>query len=566
MVPADFHLIPSKLSLLREISWSKTVIFVATLLFVLIFGCTGNAGAVQIPEERSGAVINEHAEKSNQAGSNISVVVNGVELRNGEQITTGKNPQMKVHIQSKNLLESVLIRIDGQTSRAYSPNTHNHSITTTLNLRDGGHSVDVIVNSKTTAVHSVTIVEDAIGPRINFQEPFTTTDKQPPDQNYTLNTSNITLRGELIDRSSVRRVIINHRYEYTFNGDQTERSRYVIEEPDGSFSQQLKLGPNRKNQTNGTNHVTVETVDVKDNHRKYSFILNISDTEPPDIVILDTTPLYEQSKVALKVQVADNVGISEFGRQLGSGNMTGLRSYYSEIDIYQQRQEHTTTVELDASLARNGISLFATDLVENNDTLDYSLDYEEFAAPKIAINTDATQMIGTQTAIVSGTINQGRFSHAEIEVRTSEGTLSDIIVLQTGQTANYLEFNKSVQVDSSPATIHIRVRDVTGTEHTKDYKLVGEDLQQTPQPTSTVSASTPVPQSSTTTTKAVSTTSAVTSQTATPEQKPTRPSPDTQPVLLTSIAEYLLSILPYTLASAIFTVVLYIIARKVIAS
>jgi hypothetical protein len=510
-------------------------------------------------------MFNNTTQQANLSEPTISVTVNSEMVQNGSRITTGEDPRLTVQVQSNRHLESVLIRIDGQTHQTYSPNTTTFSTTTTLDLQDGGHRVTVIAVANTTTAHSVTIVEDAIGPRINFQEPFTTTGFQPPEQNYTLSTSNITLRGQLIDRSSVQRVIITHRYEYTFNGEKTERSRYVIDEPGESFAQQLKLGPNQKNQTNGTNYITVETVDAKDNDRKYAFVLNISDTEPPDIAILDTTPLYEESTVALKFHVTDNVGISRFGRRLGSGNMTGFHSYYSENDIYQHRNEYTTTVELPTSLARNGVTFVAADIVDNNATLNHSLAYEEFVRPRIALDTDATRIIGDQTARVSGTIHQGRFSHAEIEVRTSEGTLSDIIVLQAGETTSHIEFNKSMQVDSYPATIQVRVQDVTGTEYIEDYQLTREDPQQTSQPTPNVLTSTPVPPQPETKTTISPTSTTASQYTTTVAESTKSPTEPQQSSLFDSIVGYLIAILPYTLGSAIFTVVLYIIARKILA-
>jgi hypothetical protein len=554
------------MSLVRGTLPISTSKFVLIILFLLIFSCAGNAGVAQHPGERGAAAINNPIQ-SNLSEPNITVAVNNEKRQNGSQMTSGKDPHLSVQIQSKSPLESVLIRIDGRTHRTYSPNNTNFSTTDTLSIRDGSHDVTVIATAKATTVHSVTITKDSIGPRISFKEPFTTTEFQAPNENYTLSTSNITLQGELTDQSSVRRVIVNHRYEYRFNGDQTERSRYVIDEPGDSFSQQLNLGPNRRNQTNGSNYITVEAVDVKGNRREHSFTLNISDTEPPNIDVQDTTLLYDQSAVALKIRVTDNVGVSTFGRRLGTGNKTGIQSYYSENDIYQQRQEYTTTIKLAASLARNGISLFATDIVGNNDTLDYSLAYEEFVTPEISINTETTQIFGNQTARVSGTVNQGRFSHAEIEVRTSEGILSDIIVLQTGEMTNHVEFDRFVQVDSTSATIHVRVQDVTDTEHTEKYQLSHAEPNQTPQPTPNTSTKTQTPQQPTATANKESPTSTITLQPTKSEKKPTEsPSKSKQSPILTLAAEYILAILPYTIGSAIFTVVLYIIARKLISS
>lgn len=554
----------------RQITGILSGITLTTILLCFALSCMGSAGGTPMLVENNSTISNDTTQSAIPSNTDVTVTVNGGVLQNGSRITTGEDPRLGISIRSTTALESVLVRIDGRTQRTYSPNDTKFSTTTTLNLRDGGHRVSVIAVGNTTTVHSTTIVEDAIAPRINFEEPFVTTGLQPPEQNYTLNTSNITLSGELTDRSSVQRVVIKHRYEYTFNGEQTERSRYVIDDPGNSFTQQLTLGPNRKNQTNGTNYVTVETTDAKDNHRKYTFVLNISDQESPDIEILKTTPLHKQSAVALKIQVTDNVGISLFGRQLGSGNTTGLHSYYSENNIYKQQRKYTTTVEIPASLARNGISLWATDLVGNNATLNYSISYADFVSPNIVIDTQATQRLGDQTARVVGTIDQGQFSNAEIEARLDDGTLSDIAILQADETTSRLEFNESLYVDSYPVTVQVRVQDVAGTEHIQRYQITRPDPQQTSQPTPNVPTETVMtpPQSRPTTTEKKGSTPTLTpTQQQRTTQVSTRTATATQNLsIFESLISYFVSILPYTLGSAFCTVVLYVIARRTLAN
>jgi hypothetical protein len=362
--------------------------------------------------------------------------------------------------------------------------------------------------------------------------------------------------------------VIKHRYEYTFSGKQTERSRYTINNPTGSFAQQLTLGPNRRNQTNGTNYIEVSVTDIRDNRRKYSFILNISDTEPPALEILEVTPLHAKSAVELTIRVKDNVGISTIGRRLGSGNNTGLRSYYSEADIYNQPTEHTTTVTFPASATRDWITLLAADLVNNNATLNYSMAYEEFVAPKIAINTERTQMVVEGSARAVGTISKGRFSHVEIEARASDGTLSDVVVLQAGEIDSYREFNETMEVGSYPATIRVRARDVTGMEYTEKYQITPPEPQQTPQPTQNIPTQTPTtqPQSTITETEGDTPTPTVTSQQTTTKENSTEKATTMQgSSLLEEAIGYVTSVLPYTLASAVCTILLYIIARKLLA-
>ncbi|RXK48679.1 hypothetical protein [Halorientalis pallida] len=541
------------------------------VLLLLALGCTGSANAVSSLAENESTIANNTTQSSGFSEPRISVSVNNREVQNGTRIMTGEDPDLSVNIRSTSPIESVIIRIDGQTRYLYSPNSTNFSATNALELRDGGHRVTVISTGNITTVYSVTIIEDAIAPRIRFEEPFVTRGAEPPNQNYTINTSKIALRGQLIDRSSVQQIIIEHRYEYTFSGRQTDRSRYVIEDPNGSFAQQLTLGPNRKKQTNGTNFVSIDLVDANDNRRTYDFILNISDRRPPNIEILEVTPVYEQSAVAAEIRVTDNVGISLFGQRLGSGNNTGFQSYYSENDIYQQRREYETTIEFPASIAGNGIKLWATDLVGNNVTTNYSLAYENFVEPKITINTKTTQALGEQRARVVGTIDQGLFSQVEIEARSNDGTLSDIIAVQSGEESNTIQFNETVQVNSYPTSVLIRARDITGTEHSKKYQITRTDPPKSPEPTPDVptrTVSTTTPSESTTTKNGyrtpVSTSTPQETATARGSIETTHTTKRFSPV--ESVLGYVVSLLPYTLSSAIFTILLYIIARRSLTS
>lgn len=562
---ADSLPVDSKYDQPKQTTCVDSIILVIILLLSLTLGCIGSTSATPLPDENGLTNNNITTQSPNQTETRIHVSINNRELKNGSQTTIGKDPRMSMRIHTNGSIDSIILRTDGKTIRTYSPNSTNFSTTTTLELRDGGHHITVIATGDTTTVYSATIIKDAIAPRINFEEPFVTTGLQPPEQNYTLNTSNITLRGQLTDRSAVRRVIIEHRYEYTFSGIQTERSRYVIDDPGESFAQQLTLGPNKQNQTNGTNFMSIETLDTNNNRRVYTFTLNISDNRPPNIEILEATPMYGQSVVSLKVRVTDNVGVSAFGQRLGSGNETGFRSYYSENDIYQQRRKYETTLELPASLSRDGITLSATDLAGNNETINYSLAYAEFVTPKITINTTATQSLDGQTARVVGTIEQGLFSRVEIEARSSDGTLSDIVAVQTGGKDSRIRFNEMLQVDSYPVSVMIRVQDVSGTEHIRDYQITRTDLQQSPQPTPEVPTKTTSTRTQPTTTE---TTDDTPTLTATPPKVTTaRESTKIETATQASspapsILLYFGSILPYTLGSALCTIVVYIIARK----
>lgn len=562
---------PSAVSLLTQTETNRfrhlgfIITFAIIVLLLLVLGCIGTANAGHFPTVNESTKTHNSSQLINSSRPHINVNVNGKNLKNGSRIITGGSSRLAVWVRSTNLIKSVLVRIDGKTRYTYTPNSKNFSMMTSLELRNGGHRVTVIATGNTTAVHSVTIVEDTVAPRINFEEPFVTTGLQSPDHNYTVNTSNITLRGQLIDRTPVQRVIIKHRYEYMFNGFQIERSRYVIETPGDAFAQQLKLGPNRKNQTNGSNYITVEVVDEKGNSRVYSFVLNVSDTEPPNIEILKATPSYKRSSIKLYIHISDNVGISIFGRQLGSGNKTGLQLYYSENDIYNQPRKYTTTVDISAFVAKNGVILRATDLAGNVETVNYSFDYERFITPKITINTEATQVLGEATARIVGTIKKGRFSHVVIEARSSTGALSDILVLQSEQTSTLLEFNESVRVDSYPVTVRVRVRDITGTEHVVDYQITRPKPRQTPQPTQSMPTKTAPQQPTATENEDTTSTGTATLQQITTEQGGTEtPTTSRATSRIGSIIRYLMSLLPYTLASALCTVILYIIARKFI--
>lgn len=205
-------------------------------------------------------------------------------------------------------IKSIVVRINGQTLRSYSPDESPSQVAVELPLDRGNNTVTVIVEDSADNVNSrnIDVAKDDLAPWIGLTSPYSSklTSSIP---NGTVENSLVTLGVRAGDFSALSfgRIDINYTdtYESNYTNQQTDFSKVRsqrIPSPDKQFTRDALLGY-------GNNTVTISLTDAVGNTRIQQFNLEVVDDQRPDVAI-DLYP--EQTtdhKIDLSGTISDNV-------------------------------------------------------------------------------------------------------------------------------------------------------------------------------------------------------------------------------------------------------------------
>ncbi|NLV03651.1 hypothetical protein [Haloferax volcanii] len=489
---------------------SKHVGWAAAVLLVLSF-TAGVSAAAEPPTTTGDAAIDvpdthRQVGQNNSTGlsePNLTVVIDNRTVADGDTITTDDNPTLTVRANGSAPIDLLVVRVDGDSRRIYTPNSTAVNETATLDVNAGEHALEVLVqsNGRTTA-HRATIIEDSIAPAIVFSSPFRTGNTSiydRPENNYTINRSQIQLDGTLHDHSDVEQVTIELRYHgQGIDAPWGFRKRIVIDDPNTSISKSLRLGPFNEQVGAGQNSLKITALDSRGHRRHYNVNLYVEDEDPPSIEILDQRLINTRSAVRLTIRVTDQVGIRSVGVRRGSADGSGLNYEIQPKPVGARPIEHTFTKTIPLAGDSRNITIVADDGTENATKREIEVDHTQLVRPTIEVRPD-TLRVSDNRVHVEGRVYDGRVTSVYAETVGPTGNTVDLAQIYGGGVTSAVTINETLQLDSYPARVRIRATDSTGREHIESVQVAQPNTTADPEtastttPDSTVRTNTPLP-------------------------------------------------------------------------
>ncbi|AXG08936.1 hypothetical protein [Haloplanus rubicundus] len=399
----------------------------------------------------------------------LDVTVDGTPIRDGGSITVTEDPELGVDVGGDESIESVTIRVDGETRASFEPNTTALSERLTLDLTDGNHTVSVAVAPGNRTL-TATVRKDSTGPIVTVTSPFESAVAAPTGQ-VAIDHGAATLAADLDDPSGVREVRIERVYEWRFGG-QSRRSveTYRIENPGDNVSQPILFGHHR-------NELRIEAVDVHGQRRTYDVVVWVIDEDRPRIA-LDRV---ERSGGRLRVAgtVSDGTKVDSLSYRVGRSaqrtyvlNPTSPEPTRSRVDA---DFEFTARVGDDAA----AVTVVATDVVGNTLLWAVPLDYRGSAAPTMTVDESATRAREGGVEVV-GSVVGGWVTTVVVESVDAEGAVVDAVTVYDGAATDDVQVRDRVGAARGATTVVIRAVDVSGESHRASVTLGASTPTETP--------------------------------------------------------------------------------------
>ncbi|WP_148415078.1 hypothetical protein [Haloferax sp. KTX1] len=489
---------------------SKHVGWAAAVLLILSFtaGVTAAAEpstttgdvAIDVPDTHQQVERNNSTDRSELS---LTLVIENRTVADGDTVTTGDNPELTVRANSSTAIELLVVRVDGDSRRIYTPNSTAVQETATLDVTAGEHDLEVLVKEGgRTTTHRATIIEDSIAPALVFTSPFRTGNTsiyETPENNYTINRSRISLDGTLYDHSDVEHVSIELRYHgQGIDAPWGFRKRVVIDDPNTSISKPLRLGPFDDSVGAGQNSLKITVLDSRGHRRQYNVNIYVKDETPPSIEILNQSLVKTRSAVRLTIRVTDAVGIRSIGVRRGSADGSGLNYEVQPKPIGARPIEHTFTKTIPITGDRRNITIVADDATGNATKRELAVNVTQLVRPAIELQPDAIR-VSDGRVHVEGRVYDGRVTSVYAETVGPAGDTVDLAQIYGGGVTNDVTINETLQLDGYPARVRVRATDSTGREHIETVQVAppnataDEPNASTPTPAGSVRTNTPLP-------------------------------------------------------------------------
>jgi hypothetical protein len=431
------------------------------------------------------------------AQATVDVTIDGTAVQDGETLTVTDDPLVDVDLEANESIQSVSIRVDGETRRTFEPASTSFSERVTLDVDDGEHEVSIVADSVDVRL-TVTVIKDSNAPLITYTSPFQS-QGYPANGEVTIDRGETELAADLSDQSSIREVRIERVYEWTFagGGDQ-DRKTYRIENPGENVSQPILFGL-------GENDLQVEVIDEHGQRRTHDMTVRVTDVRKPSIDI-DRFERSGNGELTVAGTVDDEVKVNSLSYRFEGTSQEYFVLNPTSKEPTRERVsadfEFTATPPDDAE----GITLVATDVAGNTRRWEVPFDYRDHLVPTITFD-DATGVAGDEIA-VEGHVADGRVTRVVVEAIGPDGTTIDTVTVYDGTATERVAVRARVGSAPGETTVVIRAVDAAGGDHRQSLTLdtpatttaAPSPIQpRTPAPTDTVTA---VTTPSTTTTAA----------------------------------------------------------------
>lgn len=428
---------------------------------------TSDTGQIQAQTEANEAIVLNRP--------NVSVLVSGTTVSDGESITTGDNPELTVQAVSPETIELLTVSIDGQEIQKYRPNTSSFTESLILEVDAGEHDLKIeAITNQSNATHRATIVEDSTRPRMTFHSPFSTDGRyDSPEASYTLNETKVVLNGTIHDLSNVTQVVIEKRYSFDGPGGREDnRDMYVIEDPGDSIVRPLELGPSETGFGSGKNILKITLTDKFGQVRTYQTEVAVKDTDGPNITaenVIDTA----NDQIRVQVSVTDKVGLKSLGTRSGSSFDSTLEYIIMSQPADSRPTERTFTRTVPISESPTAFTVVASDETHTT-TRKISVNYEDIISPQIEL-AESPEIDENSEIRVQGRVTEGRITRVSIESVDTLGEVIDSQQIYDGDVTDSVEINETLRVDGYYSDVNVRAVDSDGNELVRTIELSQPD-------------------------------------------------------------------------------------------
>lgn len=398
--------------------------------------------------------------------ASISVTVDGTPVESGGKTTVTADPTVGVDVAADATIESVIVRVNGDTVETYEPGATTFSGSADVALVDGENELSVVVQTE-DGVNSqrVTVTRDDHGPFVRFTSPFETDHyRQVVPNTTTLNNSSVTLAGVLHDASGVSRVTIEREYQYSHANEQFQaNARWDLEDPPDAFSQGIFLGL-------GANDVTVRVVDTFGQSREYHTRLNVTDSVDPT-VHFDLPNETHGSTLDLDGEVTDNTQLDDVSVKVAG--FGGVQGGFDGID--KEPDPSAARIPLSGTLAlqpgENTIVVTATDVAGNTVEAEKTVVYTRSVVPNVRLDEEATTVGTDGTVHVEGVAEDGEITRLTIDaVDADTEEVVDLARVYTGgDVEETVPISTSLDLADGRTRVVVRVTDSNDAEHQTSF-------------------------------------------------------------------------------------------------
>lgn len=421
------------------------------------------------------------------AEPSVSVSINGNDVTEGTTVRTQDNPTVGVTVEANETIDSVELRVDGETVDTFSPDSESFSERITLGLDSGSHDLEVVAQANETTTFEATVVKDSAPPLISYTSPFETPGARTPEDSIELSNASLPLAGTLTDDTGVKTIRVERSYSYEFAGsERTSRAFHTIETPGDSFSQPLLLGE-------GENDITVRYTDRVGNVRVHEFTLDVSDNTDP-VVNLTAPSETGASTARIQGSVRDNVKLDVLKFTTASGTTQLLSSTTAEPDA--DRLAFDIDREIQLSRGENLVTVTATDIGGNTEREQVTVVQDRSAPPRVTIDR-ARSRVSDRNLVVRGLVDRADIANVTLVAESVDsGTVVDTApVYNATETATHVDIDHELALADGLTLIRVSATDAEN--DTRDRTFVADSASGRLFDNVSTAAATPTPDTGT---------------------------------------------------------------------
>jgi PGF-CTERM protein len=393
-----------------------------------------------------------------------TVSVDGERAPDGGEFVVTQNPDLSIEASSAEPIESVVVRINGESARTFSPGSTSFSRTFVAQVEDNErNSVQVIVRDSAGGVQSrqLTITKDGVGPFIGFESPFESKLGSRPPERASASQSRVQFTGTFEDLSGVQTLRIERRHVYTaVNERRVKTSNQQIQDPGSSFDTEVFMGY-------GRNVVEIRMIDELRNSRSYTIEFEVEDRTAPDLSVRETPTEVRSGSLTLSGTASDNVQVDEVVYSV-EGKVDSATIVSSEGDAANpDRRSMQFEQEVPLNPGENVVRVTARDVAGRTSTVRRVVTFNDTIVPVMSLEPTAAE---SGTVRFAGHVHQGSFQRVSVETvdpETNE-TLDFRQVYDGEPTGENVTFDEQMAaVDDGQTRVVLRVVDRDGDEHVR---------------------------------------------------------------------------------------------------
>lgn len=404
----------------------------------------------------------------------VSASVDGERASDGQEFVVTQNPDLTIEASAAESIESVVVRVNGESARTFSPGSTSFSRTFVVQVDDNEqNSVQIIVRDSGGGVESrqLVITKDGVGPFIGFESPFQSKLGSRPPQRASASKAQLRFAGAFEDLSGVQTLSIERRHIYTaVNEKRVKTSNQQIQSPGSTFDTEVFMGY-------GRNIVEIRMIDKLKNSRTYTIEFDVNDRTAPDLSLSETPTEVRSGSLTLSGTASDNLQIDEVTYSV-EGKVNSATLISSEGDAANpDRQSMRFEEEIPLNPGENVVRVTARDVSGRTSTVRRVVTFNDTIVPVMSVESTAFDPGSVRFA---GYVREGSFQRVTVETvdPETEETLDFKQVYDGEPTAENVTFGEQMAaLEDGPTQVVLRVVDRDGDEHIKTL-TVGPDMEE----------------------------------------------------------------------------------------